>query len=572
MNKFLCALVATLCGVVATAQIVWNDPMQAGYPVVQNQAFVGEIEGYVRLPKRAEGMVRKDVWNLAQQSAGLAISFYTNSANIEVRYTTTSSSYAMPHMPATGKSGVDLYRVGSGGEWSFCFGSYSFGEQVVYKYNSMVDNDGFHRRGFEYRLFLPLYNGVKHLEIGVDEGAKFSFIPVSNERPIVLYGTSIAQGGCATRPSMAWGSILQRSLDCPLVNLGFSGNGRLEREVLDFVIEIDASLYILDCIPNLTNYDDVEQRMINAVKQIRAKHAEPILIIEHVGYSNEKTNARHRESVAKANADTRKAYEKLIAEGVEELYYISKSELGCQPNMMVDYVHLTDLGMTQQATVVERKVREILKMEVGERITQQPVTQRREPGSYEWLARHRSIVEQVKKGDKRSIIFGNSIVHYWGGAHRTENGRQVWADRMQSFVNAGCGWDRIENLLWRVYHGELDGVEIDRIILMIGTNNLDRDSDEDIVEGIRFLLSAIRERQPKAEIKLVGLLPRRDKEQRVKLLNKQLRSMAAREGCDYVDAGKSLLLKNGKVDESLFYDGLHPNNDGYARIVDAVIE
>ena len=347
------------------AQVLWHNPMACGYEVVQNQAFAGEIDGYQRLPQRAKGVVRNPVWNLAQNTAGLAVHFYTNSPTIEVRYTTTSSNYAMPHMPATGVSGVDLYRVNSIGELDFCFGGYSFGEQVVYKYNELADVN--QENGFEYRLYLPLYNGVKQLEIGVQQDAKFSFVPASTEKPILIYGTSIAQGGCASRPSMAWGSILQRSLGVPVVNMGFSGNGRLESEVIDFINEVDARLYILDCIPNLTSHKDVEDRVVNAVKQIRSKHDEPILLIEHPGYANDATKKTHQEMTTTSNAASRKAYGKLVKEGVDDLYYISMKELGCDPETMVDYIHLTDLGMKQQATVVEHKVRKILKMSVGKR-------------------------------------------------------------------------------------------------------------------------------------------------------------------------------------------------------------
>ncbi|MBR6559996.1 MAG: SGNH/GDSL hydrolase family protein, partial [Alistipes sp.] len=244
MKRFLCLLLLAFASVESWAQMTWHNPMTCGYEVVQNQAFAGEIDGYNRLPERAKGVVREPVWNLSQNSAGLAIYFYTNSPAIEVRYTTTSRSYAMPHMPSTGVSGVDMYRVNSAGELDFCFGGYSFGEQVVYKYNDLADVSA--ERGFEYRLYLPLYNGVKQLEIGVEQGAEFKFIPASEEKPILIYGTSIAQGGCASRPSMAWGSILQRSLGVPVVNLGFSGNGRLESEVIDFINEVDARLYILD--------------------------------------------------------------------------------------------------------------------------------------------------------------------------------------------------------------------------------------------------------------------------------------------------------------------------------------
>lgn len=347
------------------AQMTWHNPMTCGYEVVQNQAFANEIDGYDRLPERAQEVVRGPVWYLSQNSAGLAIYFYTNSPTIEVRYTTTTRSYAMYHMPATGVSGVDMYRIDNQGNSDFCFGGYSFGSQVEYKYKDLADVSSEH--GFEYHLYLPLYNGVKQLEIGVQEGAEFKFIPASQERPVVLYGTSIAQGGCASRPSMAWGSILQRALDVPVINLGFSGNGRLESEVIDFINEIDARLFILDCIPNLTSHKDVEYRVENAVKQIRSKHDEPILLIEHPGYSNEATNNERRDMIESSNAASRKAYEKLKKEGVDELYYISKADLECPPETMVDYTHLTDLGMKQQATVVERKVRKILKMPLRRR-------------------------------------------------------------------------------------------------------------------------------------------------------------------------------------------------------------
>ena len=84
------------------------------------------------------------------------------------------------------------------------------------------------------------------------EDSELTFIPQSPEKPVVLYGTSIAQGACSSRPAMAWANILQRSLGYPLINLGFSGNGKLEKEVLNYIIEQDARIYILDCLPNLT--------------------------------------------------------------------------------------------------------------------------------------------------------------------------------------------------------------------------------------------------------------------------------------------------------------------------------
>jgi lysophospholipase L1-like esterase len=573
MKRILFSLLLSLfVATSVTAQTTWYDPMQNEYDVIQNQAFTSEIKGYMRLPKRAEGKVRTPVWGLARQSAGLSITFFSNSPKIEVRYTTLDKNYAMNHMPATGKSGVDLYRIDQDGAWDYVAPSrYSFGESVSYRYNDMPNSS--RQLGYEYRLYLPLYNGIEKLEIGVDEGSYFRFVPTSVEKPIILYGTSIAQGGCASRPAMAWGTIMQRSLDLPVVNLGFSGNGPMETEVLDFIVETDARLFILDCYPNMTGMlQNVYPRTLAAVKQIRAKHDEPILIVEHAGYSDDVVHSGKRAIVDSVNMAAKRAYKELKDGGVKNLYYLTREELALTQDMTVDGTHPTDLGMQQQAVAVEKKVREILKMPVGNRLTTKPVTQRREPNLYEWDERHRTIISEARERQPEAVIIGNSITHYWGGAHRQQNGEQVWHSKMTKFVNMGCGWDRVENALWRIYHGELDGFEAKKVVIMIGTNNLGRDSDADIVEGVRLVLEAAKARQPKAEIVYVGILPRRGQEQRVKELNLWLGSMVKQKGFKFINPGVKMLGEDGKIVESLFTDGLHPNNDGYSLIVDEIIK
>jgi lysophospholipase L1-like esterase len=107
---------------------------------------------------------------------------------------------------------------------------------------------------------------------------------------------------------------------------------------------------------------------------------------------------------------------------------------------------------------------------------------------------------------------------------------------------------------------------------MIGTNNLGSAPDEEIVEGLEFLLEQIKIRQPEAKIKVVGLLPRRNKEADVKAINRQISKMASLNNYSYLDVGNRLLTKNGKIDESLFLDGLHPNEKGYSLIVNEIIE
>ena len=133
--------------------------------------------------------------------------------------------------------------------------------------------------------------------------------------------------------------------------------------------------------------------------------------------------------------------------------------------------------------------------------------------------------------------------------------------------NMGCGYDRTENVLWRIQHDELDGLTADKIFVLIGTNNISSgDSDEDIVTGISAILSSILQRRPEAEITVVGLLPRRDKEARVRVLNKSIRKMSIKTGVRYIDPGKVLLEGKDRIDESMFADGLHPNEAGYMKI------
>lgn len=557
-----------------SAQRVWHDPMKAGFPVIQNQAFGAELSStYNRLPERAKDVVRKDLWLLSRSSAGLAIDFRTDAPEINVRYVCTPP-YSMAHMPATGTAGVDLYRISSDGEWQRCWGSYSFGDTISYSFVS--DPNSLHNRGYEYRLYLPNYKEVTSLKVGIPEGCSFRFLPVDTQKPIVVYGTSIAQGACASRPSMAWTSILQRQTDMPLVNLGFSGNGRLEPEMMNFISEIDASLYILDCLPNLLEKSDqeVSNLVIDAVAKLRSKHpSTPILLIEHIGNSNQASDSRRLNNVTRLNNAQKQAYDMLLSSGDDRLYYISREEIGMQQDDWVDYIHPSDLGMQRQADAVGKIVKGILKLEPGNSSTTKAVVQRREPATYEWRDRHETIKHYVDSVKPRRVLIGNSITHYWGGEPRHERiarSVDVWNDKMLplGYANLGCGWDRVENALWRVEHGELDGFEAEEVAVMIGTNNCELNTTAEVADGILHLVEAIGYRQPKARIRVVGILPRRGKEKWVKDVNNMLSEYSKTHGYVFVNPGENMLKSDGTIDETLFVDGLHPNAKGYAIVAE----
>lgn len=580
MKRLVFQLLLSVISLPSMAQWKWYDPTEADFPVIQNQGFTDEIgRTFVRLPDRAKGIVSENVWNLSRSSTGLAVHFYSDAPLIKVRYQVTGG-LAMSHMPATGVSGIDLYRIDKDGKWQSCFGSYAFQDTISYTYN-MEMKERQQRQSYEYRIYLPLYNSVKWLEIGIPDTAdnSFKWIPTSTESPIVLYGTSIAQGACASRPAMAWSTLLQRALDYPLLNYGFSGCGKLEQGILQFINETDARLYILDCLPNLTTEteDEVKALIKAAVKQIRERHKAPILLIEHDGYGNMSSNVEQYETVKRTNRASRKAYEELEKEGIQSLYYLSRKELNMPTDGWVDGTHPSDLGMQRQAAAVEKKIREILHIPFGHLTTTQPTTQRREPWVYEWQERHHTILKHIRKHKPQAILLGNSITHYWGGEPESniKNGSRSWEKIIgpAGFYNLGCGWDKIENVLWRVYHGELDGYKAQKVVLMIGTNNVALNSDSEITEGLCFLLATIRNRQSQAQIKVIGILPHRNKEERIRRLNHKIKKMAETEKYIFADPGEKLLLPDGKIDERFFHnDGLHPNEAGYELIAKDIVQ
>ena len=573
---FLCFLLYLSSLHAQKDSLQWWNPEQSKVKVLEGQAWPDEVgHFYDRLPERAEQQVREAVWKLSKQATGLKIRFRSNADEIIVRYG-VGGNHAMNHMPATGVSGLDLYAIDSDGTLLWSTGRRTFSDTITYRFGGLRPKDRYHKMGREYRLNLPLYNNVEWLEIGTANGALFEPLAVRNEKPIVVYGTSIAHGACASRPGMAWSNILSRRMDRPLINLAFSGNGRLEKEVIDLLAEIDAKIYIIDCLSNLTNeatYDDseLERRILNSVRTLRRERPlTPIVLTAHAGYTDGLINQERMHFYTRVNTIQHAAYKKLLNEGISELYYLSHDEIGLQLDDMVDGTHPNDLGMAHYAEAYEKKIREILEEPIGATSTTRPVTQYREPNNYDWEKRHREILEMNEKNPPKKVFLANSIVHFWGGEPKASLVREEesWKDYFTplGLGNYAYGWDRIENVLWRVQHGELDGFEAEQILVMIGTNNLHLNTDNEILEGHKLLMQSVRLKQPNAKLIWFGLLPRREQETRVKNLNKKIADLAGTMKIKYAYLGDVFLKKDRKIDESLFSDGLHPNAKGYLKM------
>lgn len=343
-------------------QYRWFDPAAAPYPVVDGRAWQTALAApYDRLPARAEKMVRTAVWNLSRNSAGQYIGFKTNAKTVVVRLV-VKDRQAMPHMPATGVSGVDLYAKDAGGVWRWAKGSYTFGDTIQYVFANMVLS----APEEEFRLYLPLYNTVAWLRVGTPTEHRFEPLPVSDSRPIVAYGTSIMHGACASRPGLAWTNILGRKLNTRVINLGFSGNGQLEQPMIDLINEVDAKLYILDCIPNLVDRSkfsaaEVEQRMRKAVADLQEKHpGTPILLVEHCcgleGINMDSAMTTRYRLVSELAASV---YQKMRNEGIKNIHHLSAQEIGFDTESTVDGTHPNDIGMMKYAEAYARIINRI---------------------------------------------------------------------------------------------------------------------------------------------------------------------------------------------------------------------
>lgn len=283
--------ILSLCSFSLSAQdIQWFNPQKTDQPCIQQRGWAKEMKNaYARVPERMEGVIRKEVYSLSRNSAGLSIHFFTNSPTIHIRYKVVGG-ISMPHMPATGVSGIDLYNIDKQGQWEYRYTStYQFGKWVEGKVADGVKQPSgtqceYVFRGLdqsnesEYRLYFPLYNVVSEMEIGVEQGSIFKVAPVRKEKPIVVYGTSVTQGACASRPGNAWTNMVSRRMDWPVINLGFSGFGRLDPEFIDLISEIDAAIFVLDCNGNL-NLNSCEKN-VELVKDASGNSVPPIQILQ----------------------------------------------------------------------------------------------------------------------------------------------------------------------------------------------------------------------------------------------------------------------------------------------------
>ena len=325
-----------------------------------NHAFAGETERtYARLPRYVKDSIPegRELWDRQQCSSGIGVRFATNSTRIGCKYTLYWDTH-MIHMADTGLKGTDLYILEGDSVWRHVNTNRPYvkkdenGNKTKLVESTYVSNlDG---QMHEYVIYFPLYDGIEDFSVKIDSGAvitKGRPEVINANRRIVAYGTSILQGGCASRTGMAATNIIGRELNCEVVNLGFSGEGKQDTYVARAMATIpDVDVFLLDPVPNCTEMM-CDTLTYNFAKTLRALRPDvPIVMLEGPIYPYARYDSFFGNYLPKKNDAFRRNYERLKAENPDNLYYVTSEGLdGPEDDGTVDGIHLTDLGFLHYA-------------------------------------------------------------------------------------------------------------------------------------------------------------------------------------------------------------------------------
>lgn len=360
MKKIILAALVAVAGLSASAQeMVWH-------PVDQLPLLGKGVDDavttcrYQRIPDSLETKVlRPDLWWLGHHSAGMSLRFASDSPFISVKWHNREKGL-MNHQTPTGTRGLDLYTLLPDGTWTFV----NSARPDVNNHNTaarVISNMDPEMR--EYMLFLPLYDGIDSIFIGTSPEAAFNQPAVNlpvREKPIVMYGTSLLQGGCANRPGMAHTNILTRRLNREIINFGFSGNGQLDLVIADLIAAIpDPGLIVMDCVPNI-NHAQMDTLLVPFYNIIREAHPTvPILFVEDPQFPHIRFDKAAYNEVTTLNAHWKREYEKLAAKDPNLHYLTSDNFGGDDYEATVDGLHYTDLGFLRLSDIMEPMLRRI---------------------------------------------------------------------------------------------------------------------------------------------------------------------------------------------------------------------
>lgn len=312
---------------------------------------------FARMPDEVAKNVSDGVRYLATNTAGGRLIFKTNSTSLSIKCAFKNNGI-MPHMPIVASNGFAVYVDGKFMEkFAPAWTKFNDGEMVVYDAKAYIGDNSLK----EVKMYFPLYGGVSELYIGLDKNAVIEKnTPYDyQEKPVVYYGSSITQGGCASHPGNDYPSHIERWLNCNFINLGFSGSAQGELEVADYIISLNPSLVVMDYDYNAPSVEHLEKTHYPFYKRLRdALPNTPIIFISLPDfYNNVKVSTERRSVIFNT-------YQKSVDEGDKLTAFIDGETLFGKEDFdacTVDRTHPNDLGFYRMAKVISPVVEKLLK-------------------------------------------------------------------------------------------------------------------------------------------------------------------------------------------------------------------
>ena len=334
--------------------LAWLDPWEAPFQLSGMYRFSDEKK-FQRIPQKMMEGLRPGLISLAKCTTGFQLRFRSNTTRINLAVSVPKCKQSSLQAQA-GQYGFDLYVDGV--YWSL---TQVPDNTKPYKFE-LFNNKNAKMR--EFVLNFPLYNGVNYLRIGLDENAKVEApTPRAISKPVVIYGTSITQGGAASRPGMAFTNIISRKLNIDILNFGFSGMGQNERKVAEILAEIkEPAMYIIDSEANSVSSAKVNERVPVFLDILRKAHPNvPILVLSKVKYG-----PRYGSQIPLLKEEFRKIVEQRQQAGDQNIHFLDGSDFFGPDDeyfeCTTDSAHPNDLGFFRMAKAITPVVKKLLKL------------------------------------------------------------------------------------------------------------------------------------------------------------------------------------------------------------------
>ena len=312
----------------------------------------GEGEPFHRMPPEVAEQVNKGVAAMNPCTAGGRVRFKTDSSYVAVHVEIKNRPDLIgrfSHMAFTGSMGMDMYEYRDGKEHYLM--TFVPSVDMTDEYESIIELPDARPR--ELTINMPLYSGVTKMLVGLSNTAEIW--PCRNYRhelPVVYYGSSITQGGCASRPGNSYEAMISRRLDCNYINLGFSGWARAEQSICDYIRQIPMSVFVFDYDHNAPTIEHLEKTHMAFYKRFREAQPDTPIIFATRPHSDAFTAWLSSEAVEARYQIVKKTYDNAIASGDQNVYLIDGRKMVAHipDSWGVDISHPNALGIHAMAT------------------------------------------------------------------------------------------------------------------------------------------------------------------------------------------------------------------------------